>query len=116
MIAATCLATVLYLEARGEGPDGMRWVADVVLTRAEQSGQSVCEVAAAPGQFAYQADLRPREPEAWRVAVRIAQEALHQGAPPNGPTHFHEATIRPDWSAEAVLWARIGGHVFYKDE
>jgi spore germination cell wall hydrolase CwlJ-like protein len=112
----TCLATVAYLEARGEGLAGMRAVADVVLTRAEESGRGVCEVVAEPGQFAYDPSLVPKEPMAWRAAVGVAREALHSGPPPKGATHFHEREVRPAWTNGAIFCGRVGRHLFWRIE
>lgn len=113
-MSLTCLAIVAYLEARGEGPDGMRAVMNVALTRAEQSGQDVCVVVAEPGQFAYRPTLEPGEPEAWQAALVIAREALHAGPPPDGATHFHEVGIQPGWTRGAVFCGRIGRHLFWR--
>ena len=44
--AATCLAMALYYEARGEGPDGMLAVAEVVINRVQHPDfpGTVCDV------------------------------------------------------------------------
>ena len=49
-----CLATTVYLEARGQSQLGQRAVAEVALRRKEDGrwGESVCEVVTAPKQFA----------------------------------------------------------------
>lgn len=112
----TCLATVIYLEARGESPAGQRAVADVVLTRAAISGQGVCETVAAPGQFAYQSALQPREPKAWAAACSVAMRALSDGPDVQGATHFHEAGVRPAWTEGAVFVGRVGDHLFWRVE
>lgn len=116
MIAALCLATVIYLEARSEPVHGQRWVADVVTMRAAKSRRSVCEVAAEPGQFAFRVDLRPAEIAAWKTALMVAEVALEEGPEPNGPTHFHKTTIRPDWTHGAVFFGRIKDHLFWRLE
>lgn len=110
----TCLATVIYLEARGESAAGQRAVADVVLTRAAVAEQSVCDVAAAPAQFAYQPTLRPREPKAWAMAVSVAMRALSDGPDLRGATHFHEVGVRPAWTKGAVFMGRVGDHLFWR--
>jgi spore germination cell wall hydrolase CwlJ-like protein len=49
----TCLANVVWREARGEPRKGRRAVVDVVLWRAAKANASLCQVVRAPGQFSW---------------------------------------------------------------
>ena len=72
-----CLATTVYLEARGQSEIGQRAIAEVILRRRDSGrwGDNVCAVVTAPGQFAM-ATLSPNqrliEPAAGFTAARIA--------------------------------------------
>ena len=54
MITASiiCMAATVFLEARGEGPDGMAAVADVILLRSARRDLTPCEVVRQDDQFA----------------------------------------------------------------
>ena len=123
----TCLSRALYHEARGEGPRGMRAVAEVVLNRAESERfpDTVCAVVdqgAGNGrgcQFSFVCDgseNRRLEPRAWRVAQSLAREMLN-GAPralTDGATHFHATRVSPSWARVYELTAEIGAHRFFR--
>jgi hypothetical protein len=46
-----CLSSAIWFESRGEPVKARRAVVDTILHRASDSGKTVCEVVAAPGQF-----------------------------------------------------------------
>ncbi len=127
---ASCLATALYHEARGESIAGQFAVAEVILNRVESPAfpNSVCGVvnqgaaAAVRGrcQFSFACDgksLNMREAEARRTAKRIAH-VMTDGAPralTEGATHFHTTQVSPRWSRVFERVTRIGSHIFYRD-
>lgn len=122
MDASLCLAVVAFLEARGEPPDGMMAVMDVVLERVDDPRwpDEVCAVAREPRQFAF-ADVRTVTAIAVRensvedliVAMALANIALSGDRPQLGATHFHSGEP-PFWTRGAALVGRWGGHTFWR--
>ena len=121
-----CLALALYWEAKGEGPDGMRAVASVVLNRVAhpQFPNTVCGVVTQGGenppcQFSWWCDGnsdRPTEPQAWRLARQIAQDALAKRPSDRtrGALFFHNASIATPWVRKRERTVQIGRHLFYR--
>ncbi len=126
LASQTCLATTVYLEARGEPNNGQAAVAEVAMRRREMGlwGKSVCAVVTAPKQFA--PTLVPRNTPldnlaAWKQAWMVAGAALHEWSlPPDKRRYvvphalsFYSVDIPPpDWAQGAPL-AVIGDHRFY---
>jgi spore germination cell wall hydrolase CwlJ-like protein len=122
-----CLTEAVYFEARGETPAGQAAVAQVVLNRVKSPAfpKSVCGVVfqgaadhRAGCQFSFACDgstRRAREPDAWQRARRIATKAMsgQVTAAIGNATHFHVATVQPDWSG-LIRVAQVGAHIFYK--
>lgn len=114
-----CLSEALYFEARGEGSQGQRAVAEVILNRVDHPRfpKSVCGVVNQSGQFTYK-KTRIRESGAFARAQKIAQAAL-MGAPrglTNGATYFHTGGVKPSWSRKFERTTRIGSHIFYRSD
>lgn len=114
-----CLSEALYFEARGEGSQGQRAVAEVILNRVDHPRfpKSVCGVVNQSGQFTYK-KTRIRERGAFVRAQKIAQAAL-MGAPrnlTNGATYFHTGAVKPSWSRKFERTIRIGSHIFYRSD
>jgi len=120
-----CLTEAVYFEARGETPRGQAAVAQVVMNRVKSPSfpKTVCAVvfqgAAGRGcQFSFACDGSMRhglEAGAWDRARRIAERALTGRvlADIGNATHFHVASIQPDWSG-LIKVAQVGTHIFYK--
>lgn len=122
----TCLATTIYLEARGEPTIGQFAVAEVALRRQERGdwGSSVCEVVNAPWQFAMSTtpkSYKVANLDAWNKAWRIAGETMRTFTLPKdkrvvvvpNADHFVElAVATPSWSRGKPL-RKIGDHTFY---
>lgn len=111
-----CLAATLYHEARGEGVEGLQAVAHVALNRKQARNWpgTICGVVRQPGQFAY----RPApKNDAYEEAVRVAANALAGKTtdPTNGATYFFSGRA-PGWSRGMTTTARIGGHVFKRED
>lgn len=111
--ALVALIMNLYFEGRGEGEEGMRAIADTVITRThdERWPNDVTEVVLQKGQFTWvqrkkvkdvgdlvelqasvlrSKQLGDKDLEAYRVACKIAIQALSKGYKPHYRfTHFH---------------------------
>ena len=124
-----CLSEALYFEARGETVKGQFAVAEVILNRVKSGRfpETVCGVIRQGTgkrfqcQFTYTCDGRKEvisEPAAYARVAKVARLALdgQQSAPlTSGATHYHTTSVRPRWSRVYKQTARIGVHVFYKD-
>ena len=125
-----CLSEVMYYEARGEGQDGQMAVAEVVFHRLRHGryGHSICAVvyegAGNSGcQFSFTCNgelAQHKSASAWRSAEVLAariltgQTALRDTT--GDATHFHAASISPDWAVDNGMerTAQIGNHIFYR--
>lgn len=125
--AQDCLTTAIYHEARSEGEDGQRAVAQVVLNRVRDRAfpASVCGVVFQGAhrrtgcQFSFTCDgsmRRPRDANAWARAGAVAAAALAGSvyAPVGSATHFHTSAIRPWWAPSLTRLGHVGAHVFYR--
>lgn len=122
-----CLTQAAYYEARGEGRDGMRAVAQVVLNRVRHPAfpKSVCGVVFQGAgrrtgcQFSFTCDgsMRGRvNRAAWNRARDIASSALSgavYGTVGNA-THFHTTGVSPGWRNSLVRVGQVGDHLFYR--
>jgi len=123
------MARTLWGEARGEGRDGMRGVACVILNRAGDPGwwgRSVAEVCLKPWQFSCWLESDPNRVKllavdgrdrAYATALSVAVDAL-AGILPDytfGATHYHTLDCAPAWAKGRTPCAVIGRHAFYND-
>lgn len=122
-----CLTQAVYYEARGEGVEGMRAVAQVILNRVRHPAypKTICGVVY---QGAYQrtscqfsfvcngAMGAPVESWAWRRAKTVADAALngYVMAAVGTSTSFHTTGVRPGWGRTMDKVAQIGSHIFYQ--
>lgn len=105
-----CVANTVYYESRGEGVDGMRAVAHVILNRAKEQGVNPCIIVRQPNQFA-KGPARPKD-KLWQLAKRIS---INPGSDlTRGATYFHNYTVRPYWIRRLVVTLQLGGHIFYR--
>jgi spore germination cell wall hydrolase CwlJ-like protein len=122
-----CLAQAIYYEARSEGEDGQRAVAQVVLNRLRHPTypSSVCGVVYQGSdrttgcQFTFTCDgslALPAAGPAWSRARRIAAEALAGKVygPVGHATHYHTVAVLPYWASHLVKSSVIGAHIFYR--
>lgn len=124
-----CLAEALYFEARGEPLSGQIAVAEVILNRRD-SGRypgSVCGVVnQGTGerdrcQFSYACDGRSEaigDERAWAEVGQVAR-AMLDGAPrrlTQGALFYHASSVEPSWARHFARTARIGAHLFYRDD
>jgi spore germination cell wall hydrolase CwlJ-like protein len=120
-----CLARTIYWEARGEGEEGMRAIAAVVLNRLGTPGfpDTVCGVVKEGQsqrrcQFSWWCDGRPddaQDPSAYASARDVARRALNRetGDPTGGALYFHHRGVNPEWASAYTQTAEIGAHRFY---
>lgn len=123
----TCLATMIYLEARSETQLGQAAVAEVAMRRRESGrwGNDVCKVVGAPGQFALSTTNKNymlRNPDAWSTAWQVADSTLQMWNLPDAQrtfvvpdaSHFvAEEFASPNWTNSHKV-AVIGAHSFYR--
>jgi spore germination cell wall hydrolase CwlJ-like protein len=126
--ALRCLTAAVYHEARSEGLEGQRAVAQVVLNRARHYAypSSICGVvfqgpmrAGGGCQFTFTCDgatRRPRDPAAWRRAEDVAKAALggYVEEKVGWATHYHTDYVSPSWGAKLVRVGVLGSHIFYR--
>jgi N-acetylmuramoyl-L-alanine amidase len=118
------LASVLVLEAVGDGHDGMTAVGNVILNRHFSSGESIWRIIHKPKQF--QGFLAVKHPVEraiqictiidWVDALNIAQQVLDGILPDNtgGATHFHNIRVMPEWVRNMKFTTRVYSHYFYR--
>jgi N-acetylmuramoyl-L-alanine amidase len=121
----TCLADVVYFEARGRSEAAKHAVAHVVLNRVADPRfpKEICAVVRQrkPCQFSWTCDGRrtaTRDSDDWQDALRIADAVLADpGArdPSRGALYFHARTLRPAWSRSLPKVAELGDNLFYTD-
>ena len=119
----------MYYEARGEGVNGEKAIAEVVFHRMRSTSfpHSVCGVVyqgaavkhACQFSFACNGELQnPKTPGAWlrasRLAARILAGLVQLGDETGNAISFHAAGVQPDWGDRMVRTIQIGNHVFYR--
>jgi spore germination cell wall hydrolase CwlJ-like protein len=125
--ALECLTQAVYYEAAGDGADGERAVAQVVLNRMRHPAYpaSVCGVVYQGSdrpvgcQFTFTCDgslARIPIPALWKQAQRIASQALAGKvfAPVGHSTHYHADYVLPYWADSLDKSVQIGRHIFYR--
>jgi spore germination cell wall hydrolase CwlJ-like protein len=124
-----CLSEALYFEARGESLSGQIAVAEVILNRVDSRRypDDVCAVVRQGAsqlnacQFSYNCDGKPEDignTDAFERAGRIARRML-DGRPRQltlNATFYHATSVNPRWSRRLVPTARIGDHLFYRQQ
>jgi len=122
-----CLTQAAYYEARGEGRDGMRAVAQVVLNRVRHSAfpKTVCGVVYQGAnrrvgcQFSFTCDGSMRgnvNRAAWDRARDVASAALsgHVFPAVGNATFFHTTGVAPGWRNSMIRVGQVGDHLFYQ--
>jgi spore germination cell wall hydrolase CwlJ-like protein len=125
--ALTCLAQAVYYEAAGEGVEGGRAVAQVVLNRLRHPGfpSTVCGVVYEGAdrltgcQFSFACDgsmQRVPIPWLWTRSRQIAEKALagEVFAPVGHATHYHADYVLPYWADSLDKSVQVGRHIFYR--
>ena len=125
-----CLAEAMYFEARGEGEEGQKAVAEVVLARAQSRyyPNTICGVVhqgahqgARYCQFTFACDgsLNKRKDRvAWersrQLAANILAGAVTLGGETDNAIAYHTVDVTPIWAATMLKTAQIGNHIFYR--
>jgi len=121
---ATCIATAVYHEARGEALEGQLAVARVIMNRAA-SGKypsSWCGTVKQPWQFSF---VNPRtgampytdtNSASWRKAVAITRLAVSNAVPSldTDVLWYHATYVAPSWGRRLTQASKIGTHIFYR--
>jgi spore germination cell wall hydrolase CwlJ-like protein len=95
---AGCLATAIYMEARGEPLKAQRAVLDTVYNRMVQSRSSACEVVTARAQFSwYKGQMKPYTREMDRL---LKQAINHPRVLRNEKSMWFYSGEPPYWAAE----------------
>lgn len=134
--AILALVLNLYHEARGEGPEGMRVVADTIYTRVhdgrwpktytgtilqdkqfawvkEQGIEKPTDLIVLQHRVLHSKSTTPKDLLAYKQATRIAKEVLSEGYKPRyNFTHFYSKS-QPHW-AVGKRKTRIGHHSFIR--
>lgn len=119
-----CLVSGIYHEAASEPLEGKAAVAQVIINRMRERGQSACQVVYDPYQFSF-ALLDPEillEREAkqdaatqlalWESAT-VALQALSEGLDMHSATHYYNPSlVSPEWALAFDQSMTIGGHRF----
>jgi hypothetical protein len=119
---ATCLATAVYFEARGESLEGQLAVAHVVMNRAA-SGKypsTWCATVKQPWQFSFvrhgQFPTVDTNCDAWRKAQAITRLAVSNAVPSlsTDVLWYHADYVSPSWGHNLTRVEKIGQHIFYR--
>jgi len=117
-----CLATAVYLEARGESAEGQLAVARVVINRATslKYPPDICGVVKQPAQFSFvrhgQFPIIDTASTAWTRAQGIARLAMANVIPSvgNDVLWYHADYVAPSWGHRLNFVEKIGQHIFYR--
>jgi len=125
--ALDCLTAAVYYEAAGEGAQGQRAVAQVVLNRVRHPAfpSRVCDVVYQGSerqtgcQFTFTCDgslARPPSRAGWDRARAIAAAALTGSVEGTVgmATHYHANWVVPYWAPRLDKIAAVGAHIFYR--
>ena len=119
---AGVIADTIYLEARGEGENGMRAVATVIYNRAKGKIEDMVSVCLKPKQFSCwnsskNVKIAPKnflDRRAYKICNSIEKELLNGNFKPLGSwTHYHVFSITPYWN-KSRKGTKIGNHLFLK--
>lgn len=132
-MSADTLARTLWGEARGEGKEGMRAVANVILNRLEIAqkrgsfwwGNNIIQICQKPYQFSCwnrsdpnfrRLNMVERSNASFEDAFSIAKAAISGELKDitSGATHYHAISIEPYWAKGKSPCTTLGNHFFYK--
>lgn len=128
-----CLTANLFFEARGEKPIGLVAVADVTKNRVQSKKypKSICSVVFQKHQFSWVkqqswssiqkvlngsvSGFRAADRAAYQKAKETAQKSLKGlvRVLPESSLHYHATYVKPSWSRNMKVYAKIGTHIFY---
>ena len=118
------MSIAVYHEARGEGWNGMKAVANVIKNRVESSKfkNTVVDVVHRPWQFSYVHELdnkEPRDLRSYKKALVISHRVLTGKVEDNtmGSTHYlapKKLKKLPRWARKYERTVAINNHVFFR--
>jgi len=112
-----CLTEAVYFESRGEGTVGNAAVSYVILNRAKQENESICDVIHERGQFSFynpHREMRIHELEAWKNSAQVAVETQLGNIPnPIGNATYYNTVPVRSWR-HVVFVAKIRHQYFYQ--
>lgn len=126
---AYIVAATLWLEARGEGEQGMQAVMNVIMNRAGGDFSKTRSVVLKPKQFSCWNGVSNPAKETvelskshgkeapFKTAVKLVDQAMKGRLEDitNGATHyFNPKQVKPSWAKTMKFKARIGNHDFYE--
>lgn len=106
------LVKVAYLEARGQGVEGLALVMNVILNRANKSGLTVEQVIFSPGQFAVVDMLDGCTPTA--EAYEALELVMNGHDLSQGALYFCTPAANSWHKSHLIYLFTYGGHEFYK--
>lgn len=120
MTQILCLALVMYHEARGEPTRGEMQVGHVVMARVKDKRypDNVCDVVFQDSQFEFVEvlnDYTPYDRRSWRKSYALAKLIYNGVVVDNiNANHYHNMTIKPEWTNEMEMVLAYNEHVFYR--
>ena len=125
-----CLAEAMYYEARSEGAEGEKAVAEVILQRVRSRyypnticgvvyegtdrGDKLCQFSyACDGSIAEQKTAKTWE-RSRQLASRIMAGTIRLGGQTDRATNYHTVEVSPDWAGAMLRTRQIGNHIFYR--
>jgi N-acetylmuramoyl-L-alanine amidase len=119
MTAEDTIASTLWLEARGEGREGIKAVASVIANRAKKSGKTYAFECLKAKQFSCWNDRARDVPrnangKAWEFCKSVARQMVAgKFKPTNKATHYYNFHIcKPKWGSAMRDVVVIGNHRF----
>jgi N-acetylmuramoyl-L-alanine amidase len=117
------VASVIILEAGGEGEAGMRAVAAVIQNR--MGRKSAYKVVTTPKHFSCFNGYAKRQDEfvnraakhpRYALALTLAKEIASKRVADNTgkADHYHTTDVHPYWAPKMTFTKKIGNHLFYK--
>lgn len=126
-----CMALNIYYETRASSLIDAVSVSDVVLNRVESSRypSTVCGVVhdgyrsdRKSCQFSWYCDGKsdvPQDDESWEKSRKHARDMYihqtHRGITESA-THYHATYVSPYWAPSMHRVARMGAHIFYRED
>lgn len=117
--AEQTIAATLWHEARGEGCEGIKAVASVIVNRADNSGKSLVHECLRPKQFSCWNGRKPSVPDnakgkVWNYCLKIARQMCNDTFVPTiDATHYYNPSLcSPSWGRKMHDVTFIGQHKF----
>jgi len=132
-----CMTEAVWHEAKGEGTQGMKAVAQVILNRSRVQGKGICSIIHAPFQFSYRNHLKKGQAMPQRThrkpysslealsstnaatvafkAITSDPSAFLMGSGVSKDALWYKTKkVHPKWSKVLRIDATIGQHEFYR--